>query len=337
MILITGGAGYIGSHLVLKLLKQNENVIVYDNLINSTLRNLEKINKTICKRSTFYFVKGDVRDVGRLEKLFKRFNITKVIHLAALKSIPNSFKDDLEYLSVNEAGSEVVFNLAVKYSVQTIIFSSSASVYASVPKLKYSEDDLVCGTSSPYAKSKLTSEQHLHSLKKKDMSIDIIILRYFNPVGLDGSGILIEENLQGCTLFAALMDKISTKGYFEIYGRDYMTMDGTAIRDYIHVNDLVDVHLLLMNQKVLDQSVRIYNVGSGIGYSVKQVIDQFNWYLTDPINFIYKSSREGDLPRSVADASKLTRELNWSPQYKLKDMISSTLLVKRNMTGKYYD
>lgn len=337
MILITGGAGYIGSHLVLKLLKQNENVIVYDNLINSTLCNLEKLNKTIRKRSTFYFVKGDVRDVSRLEKLFKRFNITKVIHLAALKSIPNSFKDTSEYLSVNEVGSEVVFNLAVKYSVQTIIFSSSAGVYASVPKLKYTEDDLVCGTSSPYAKSKLTSEQYLHSLKKKDMSIDIIILRYFNPVGLDGSGILIEENLQGCTLFAALVDKISTKGYLEIYGRDYMTMDGTTIRDYIHVNDLVDTHISLMNQKVLDEQVRIFNVGSGMGYSVKQIIDQFNWYLTDPIKFIYKLRREGDLPRSVAEVSKLTRELNWSPQYTLKDMVTSTLLAKRNVTGKHHD
>lgn len=337
MILITGGAGYIGSHLVLKLLKRNEDVIVYDNLSNSTLRNLKKINKTIRKKSTFYFVKGDIRDAGRLEKLFKQFNITKVIHLAALKSIPNSFKDSLEYSSVNEVGSEVVFNLAVKYSVQTIIFSSSASVYASVPKLKYVEDDIICDTSSPYAKSKLTSEQYLHSLKKKDMSIDIIILRYFNVVGLDGSGILTEENLQGCSLFPAIMDKVSTKGYFEIYGRDYMTMDGTAIRDYIHVNDLADTHLLLMNQKVLDEQVRIFNVGTGEGYSVKQIIDQFNWYLTDPIKFIYKSRRNGDLPRSVADVTKLTSEINWRPKYTLKNMVASTLLVKQNKTGKQYD
>lgn len=148
-------------------MKRSENVIVYDNLSNSTLRNLKNINKTIRKKSIFYFVKGDVRDVNRLEKIFKKFNITKVIHLATLKSIPNSFKDNLEYLNVNEVGSEVVFNLCVKYSVQTIVFSSSASIYASIPKLSYIESDIVCGSSSPYAKSKLTSESYLQSLKKK--------------------------------------------------------------------------------------------------------------------------------------------------------------------------
>lgn len=325
MILITGGAGYIGSHLVLRLLRENYDVIVYDNLHNSTMINLNTIFKHIKKHSQFFFVRGDIRDSDKLERVFKRFAITKVIHLAGLKSVSESFTEKTLYNSVNILGSEMVLKMAVKYNVQTILFSSTASVYYPLPIGRYHEDMSVSGTVSHYSHTKLETEKLLKKLKQKDMTIDIVILRYFNPVGTDVSGLLKEECIKTNNLFPAIMENLRNDTYLEVYGNDYLTFDGTAIRDYIHVNDLIDTHMLMIKDIVLVPDVRIFNVGSDTGYSVREVIDEFNRQLNQPLKYIYKPRRPGDVLMCIADVGKIKKTFGWKPKYKLEDMVQSTL------------
>lgn len=331
MILITGGAGYIGSHLALRLLEENNDVLVYDNLRTSTMINLNKIYKTIKTSQLFYFVNGDIRDDIKLEKIFKLYTITKVIHLAGLKSVSNSFKETNEYNSVNIRGSDVVLNLAIKYSVQSIVFSSTATVYCPLPVGRYNEKMSVTGTSSPYSHTKLETENLLVKLKEKDITVDIIILRYFNPVGIDVSGLLVEENVSSHNLFPNIMNHLKNDTFLEIYGDDYLTFDGTAIRDYIHINDLVDAHMFMINDVVLSFDVRIFNVGSDTGYSVREVINEFNRQINQPLKYIYKPRREGDVQMCIADISKLKEEYNWSPQYDLEEMVKSVLTNDMNL------
>lgn len=325
MILITGGAGYIGSHLVLELLKLNYDVLVYDNLKTSTLVNLKSIVKHISRKSYFGFVEGDIRDSFKLNKVFKKFAITKVIHLAGLKSVPNSFNETSEYKSVNETGSRIVFDMAIKYNVQTIVFSSTASIYTPSISGVFVESDPVTPHSSPYAATKLNAERYLKSLKSKDMSVDIIILRYFNPVGLDESGLLIEESQFTTNLFPVITNAIANDDYVQIYGKDYITIDGTAVRDYVHVSDVAQAHIPLMNQLVLDEDVRIFNIGSDSGYSVRQVIDTFNLHLKSPVKFFYADAREGDAARCIADTTKIFNEVGWRSKYVLEDMVKSSI------------
>lgn len=325
MILITGGAGYIGSHVVLELLRLNYNVLVYDNLKTSTLVNLKSIVKHISRKSYFGFVEGDIRDSSKLNKIFKKFAITKVIHLAGLKSVPNSFNETSEYKSVNETGSRIIFDMAIKYNVQTIVFSSTASIYTPSISGVFVESDPVTPHSSPYAATKLNAERYLKSLKSKDMSVDIIILRYFNPVGLDKSGLLIEESQFTTNLFPVITNAIANDDYVQIYGKDYITIDGTAVRDYVHVSDVAQAHIPLMNQLVLDEDVRIFNIGSDSGYSVRQVIDTFNLHLKSPVKFFYADAREGDAARCIADTTKIFNEVGWRSKYVLEDMVKSSI------------
>ena len=327
MILITGGAGYIGSHLALQLMKENRNVLIYDNLVNSTLLNLKNAYKQFKRNSTMYFVKGDIRDSPKLEQLFKTYTITKVIHLAGLKSVSESGLNQHEYTVVNVYGSSVVMNLAMKYNVQTIIFSSTAAVYFPLPVGRYHEKMSVTGTSSHYSHTKLETENLLLSLKEKDVTTDIVILRYFNPVGLDSSGLMIEENIITSNLFPNIVHHLQNDSYLNVYGNDYSTYDGTAVRDYIHISDLIDVHMLIINDVVLSDEVRVFNVGSDTGYSVKEVIDEFNKQLNQPIKFIYKERRKGDVQMLLADTSKLQKMFNWKPKYELDEMVRDTLRV----------
>lgn len=326
MILITGGAGYIGSHLALRLLEENNNVLVYDNLRTSTMINLNKIYKTIKNGQLFYFVNGDIRDDIKLEKIFKMHTITKVIHLAGLKSVSNSFKETNEYDSVNVRGSDVVLNLAIKYSVQSIVFSSTAAVYCPLPVGRYNERMSVTDTSSPYSRTKLETEKLLVKLKEKDITVDVVILRYFNPVGVDISGLLIEENLSSHNLFPNIMSHLKNDTFLEVYGDDYLTFDGTAIRDYIHINDLVDAHMLMINDAVLSFDVRVFNVGSDTGYSVREVINEFNRQLDQPVKYVYRPRRKGDVQMCIADITKIKKTFNWKPKYELEDMVRSVLM-----------
>lgn len=326
MILITGGAGYIGSHLTLRVLSEFYDVIVYDNLSNSTMRNLNVINKHSKRINNFYFVNGDIRDELKLERIFKKYVITKVVHLAGLKSINDSFKYANDYHNVNFLGSEIILRLAIKYNVQTIVFSSTAAVYDPLPIGRYNETMSASGLSSPYSTSKINTEYLLHELKGLDVTTDIVILRYFNPVGVDLSGYLIEENTTSQNLFPAILTSLKKDEFLNVYGDDYVTFDGTAIRDYVHIDDLIDVHMLMINDKVLSDSVRVFNVGSDTGYSVKEVINEFNRQIDQPVKVAYRPRRKGDVQQCVADITKLKKFFNWSPKYNLEDMIRSVIM-----------
>ena len=325
MILITGGAGYIGSHLALRLLRENYDVIIYDNLSNSTMRNLNVIFKNTRSDKKFHFVNGDIRDELKFEKVFKLFPITKVVHLAGLKSVSDSFVYKQDYNNVNVMGSKIVLSTAVKYNVQTIIFSSSAAVYAPLPVGRYNENMSVSGTSSHYSHTKLETEKLMTKLKEQDMTIDMVILRYFNPVGTNSSGLLIEESIDTKNLFPNIVKHLNNDTYLEVFGDDYITFDGTAIRDYIHIDDLIDVHMLMINDFVLSFDVRVFNVGSDAGYSVREVINEFNNQIDQPLKFVYRPRRKGDVQMCIADISKIKKTFDWKPSKTLGDMVSSVL------------
>lgn len=325
MILITGGAGYIGSHLALRLLKEKYDVLIYDNLSNSTMRNLSVIFKNTRSDKKFHFVNGDIRDELKFEKVFKLFPITKVVHLAGLKSVSDSFVYKQDYNNVNVMGSKIVLSTAVKYNVQTIIFSSSAAVYAPLPVGRYNENMSVSGTSSHYSHTKLETEKLMTKLKEQDMTIDMVILRYFNPVGTNSSGLLIEESIDTKNLFPNIVKHLNNDTYLEVFGDDYITFDGTAIRDYIHIDDLIDVHMLMINDFVLSFDVRVFNVGSDEGYSVREVINEFNNQIDQPLKFVYRPRREGDVQMCVADISKIKKTFDWKPSKTLGDMVNSVL------------
>lgn len=325
MILITGGAGYIGSHLALRLLRENYDVIIYDNLSNSTMRNLNVIFKNTRSDKKFHFVNGDIRDELKFEKVFKLFPITKVVHLAGLKSVSDSFVYKQDYNNVNVMGSKIVLSTAVKYNVQTIIFSSSAAVYAPLPVGRYNENMSVSGTSSHYSHTKLETEKLMTKLKEQDMTIDMVILRYFNPVGTNSSGLLIEESIDTKNLFPNIVKHLNNDTYLEVFGDDYITFDGTAIRDYIHIDDLIDVHMLMINDFVLSFDVRVFNVGSDAGYSVREVINEFNNQIDQPLKFVYRPRRKGDVQMCIADISKIKKTFDWKPSKTLGDMVSCVL------------
>ena len=324
-ILVTGGAGYIGSHLALRLLRDGYDVIIYDNLSNSTMRNLSVIFKNTRSDKKFHFVNGDIRDELKFEKVFKLFPITKVVHLAGLKSVSDSFVYKQDYNNVNVMGSKIVLSTAVKYNVQTIIFSSSAAVYAPLPVGRYNENMSVSGTSSHYSHTKLETEKLMTKLKEQDMTIDMVILRYFNPVGTNSSGLLIEESIDTKNLFPNIVKHLNNDTCLEVFGDDYITFDGTAIRDYIHIDDLIDVHMLMINDFVLSFDVRVFNVGSDAGYSVREVINEFNNQIDQPLKFVYRPRRKGDVQMCIADISKIKKTFDWKPSKTLGDMVNSVL------------
>lgn len=326
MILITGGAGYIGSHLVFGLLDAGYDVLVYDNLNNSTVQNLKNIAKHIPKRGVFKFIQGNILDKPRLTKVFELFNVTKVVHLAGLKSIAESFTEQTRYTNVNVMGSKIVFDLSFEYNVQTLIFSSTASLYDPLSGGYYTESDPVSTSINHYAYTKYESEKLLHQLKLGDMTTDVVIFRYFNPVGLHPNGIILDVGDKTTNLFPALIKSIRTRTPFELYGTNYITADGTAIRDYIHVCDLVEAHLFVLADTVFTKEVRLFNLGSTQGYSVKQVIDAFNQLIEEPITCVYRPRRLGDVKVSVADTARIKETYPWYPTYTLEDMVHSVLV-----------
>ena len=325
MILITGGAGYIGTHLVLGLLRDGHSIIVYDDLSNSMIGNIRRIADAKIHKGRFAFVKGDIRDRSAVERLFNKFKITKVIHLAGLKSINESILNEELYYDVNVVGSRNVFEVALQNEVFTIIFSSTAATYKETETGVYTETSELDGSSSPYSQNKIDAENILHELKKKDITVDMVILRYFNPVGTDNSIPLYEENATLSNLFPTIIQNIIAHTYFPIYGHDYDTRDGTAIRDYIHISDLVSAHRLMIDEYALYTSVRVYNVGSGVGYTVREIVEAFNREYSNPVLFNYVNRRAGAAAVSIADTTKIRKTFNWSPVKTLNDMVRSVL------------
>lgn len=325
--LLTGGNGYIGSHICTELSNSDTNIILLDNLENSSLNSYNRLKK-IC--SNIILENIDLIDIHSVENIFKKYNIKSVIHLAGLKSIDESLKSPLSYYNVNITGTLNLLNVMDKYNCYNLIFSSSATVYGFQKNVPIKETSLIDGNlKNPYAKTKLYIESILTDLYNSNNKWNIIILRYFNPVGNHSSGLIWEDpNKKASNLFPIIMDVFQGKrDKVIIFGDDYRTRDGTCIRDFIHITDLAKAHIkslsFIENKKGY---IGIFNIGTGKGYSVLEVISKFNKYTNNKIKFLIGSRRDGDIEFSFGDPTKANKILDWYPTKNIDDMIKDTLI-----------
>ena len=336
-ILVTGGAGYIGSHTVVELLNAGEEVVVLDNLCNSSAKSLDRVKQITGKSVKFY--QGDVLDSQLLQQIFAENAIESVIHFAGLKAVGESVQKPIEYYMTNVTGSLVLVREMKKAGVWNFVFSSTATVYGEPEVIPVTENSKVGGTNSPYATSKLMVEQMLTDIVKADPRFSMIILRYFNPVGAHQSG-LIGEDPNGIP--NNLMPYISQVAIgklpeLSIFGNDYETHDGTGVRDYIHVVDLAIGHLKALARHVNDAGLHIYNLGTGIGYSVLDMVKAFEKAnnMTLPHKFVAR--RPGDIASYYSDPSLAAKELGWTAERGLEAMMKDTWNWQKNNPKGYQD
>lgn len=321
-ILVSGGTGYIGSHTCVELLEKGYEVVAIDNFSNSSPEVLNRIKLITGKDVIFY--EGDVRDRNLLKKVFVEQSVDCVIHFAGLKAVGESCAKPLEYYDNNLYGTIVLLETMREYGCKKIIFSSSATVYGDPETLPITETCKTGGTTNPYGTSKYFQEIILSDLYKSDNDWTVVLLRYFNPVGAHSSG-LIGEDPKGIpnnlTPFVAKV-AIGELPKVNVFGNDYKTPDGTGVRDYIHVVDLAKGHVAAING-VKHSGVYVYNLGTGNGYSVLQVIGAFEKACGHPIPYVIAPRRDGDIAACYADCSKAKKELNWQADLTMDDMCSS--------------
>ena len=321
-ILVTGGAGYIGSHTAIELLNANQEIIILDNFSNSKPEALEAIKKITKKDFKFYEI--NYLDRNALEKVFEENpNIDSVLNFAGYKAVGESVKKPLEYYTNNISGALVLLETMQKYNVKKFVFSSSATVYGEPERIPITEDCKIGGTTNPYGTTKLYIEQILKDLYKSDTTWDIAILRYFNPVGAHESG-LIGEEPQGIPnnlmpyivrVAAGILPELS------VFGNDYPTPDGTGVRDYIHVVDLAKGHLKALEKLNKEkQGLFIYNLGTGTGYSVLDMVKAFEKATGQKVAYKIAPRREGDIATCYSNPEKAERELGWKAEKTLQDM-----------------
>ncbi|OTG66876.1 UDP-glucose 4-epimerase GalE [Acinetobacter sp. ANC 4470] len=323
-ILVTGGAGYIGSHTCVELLNSGHEVIVLDNLSNSSEESLKRVQKLTGK--TLTFVEGDIRDGQVLGQVFQQHQIDAVIHFAGLKAVGESQKIPLTYFDHNIAGSIQLVKAMERASVFTLVFSSSATVYDEANVSPLSEEMPTGTPTNNYGYTKLIVEQLLQKLSIADERWSIALLRYFNPVGAHKSG-CIGEDPQGIPnnlMPYVTQVAVGRREKLSIFGNDYDTVDGTGVRDYIHVVDLANAHLCALNNRLKAQGCRVWNIGTGNGSSVLQVKNTFEQVNGIAVAFEFVARREGDVATSFADNARAVAELGWQPQYALEDMLADS-------------
>lgn len=320
-ILVTGGAGYIGSHTCVELLNDDYQIIVLDNLSNSSEESLERVQKITGK--SLEFVEGDIRDRALLDKLFTDNTIEAVIHFAGLKAVGESVQIPLSYYDNNVNGTLVLLEAMKAANVKTIAFSSSATVYGDPASLPISEDFPTSAT-NPYGRSKLMIEEIMQDLHKSDDSWRIALLRYFNPVGAHPSGLIGEDpndipnNLMPYISQVAIgkLEKLS------VFGNDYPTRDGTGVRDYIHVVDLSIGHVRAIEKLRTAEGVHAWNLGVGTGYSVLEMVEAFEKASEKPVPYQFASRRSGDIAACYANPDKAFKDLGWKAEKGLVDMVA---------------
>ena len=301
-ILVTGGSGYIGSHTVLELLNKNYDVVVVDNFSNSSYESIRRVQKITGKEVTFY--QADIRDVNKMEEIFSNHSFDAVIHFAAFKAVGESCKMPLKYYENNISGTVSLLQIMDKHNVKKIIFSSSATVYGDPERLPLDETCRL-STTNPYGSTKLMMENIMQDLYKADNEWNIILLRYFNPVGAHESG-LIGEDPKGIpnNLMPFVAQVASGKlECINVFGNDYDTPDGTGVRDYIHVVDLALGHIAAI-ERCNDNGVHIYNLGTGHGYSVLQMIHAFEKACQKTLPYKICARRPGDIASCYASPDK---------------------------------
>lgn len=323
-VLVTGGAGYIGSHTVVELQNAGYDVVVMDNLSNSSEKSLKRVEQITGKPVTFY--KTDILDREGTEAIFQKESIDSVIHFAGLKAVGESVRKPWEYYHNNIAGTLVLLDVMRSHGVKNIIFSSSSTVYGTPEQVPVTEETPKGECTNPYGWTKSMLEQILSDIQKADPEWNVILLRYFNPIGAHKSG-LIGENPNGIPnnlmpyITQVAVGKLKELG---VFGNDYPTPDGTCIRDYIHVCDLAAGHVKALNRLKEDAGLSIYNLGTGNGYSVLEVIENFEKATGKKIPYSIKPRREGDIPENYANADRAYRELGWKAQYGILEMCADS-------------
>lgn len=320
-ILITGGVGYIGSHAAVHFARHGHHVTIVDNFSTSCESYLKKINDLCPNQLDFIF--GDIRDRLFLDHLLESSSIEAVIHFAGFKSVSESVKIPLDYYDNNVIGTLALLHSMNKANIYNFIFSSSATIYGHQAVLPIKENTQCSRVESPYGRSKLIIEEVLRDLYAANAQWKIGILRYFNPVGAHKSGCIGEVSVgTPNNLIPYICDVATGKlPFLKVYGNDYNTHDGTGIRDYIHVEDLVNGHFLAFNKIVFNSSFNIWNLGSGVGYTVLEVVKAFERVNRIKIPYQIFARREGDIESSFADISKAQSQLGWSPVNGLDEMM----------------
>jgi len=319
-ILVTGGTGYIGSHILVELIEEGYEVVVYDNLSNSLHTVLN--NVFLLTGKNIEFIKGDITDFEKLDTVFKNNKFDAVIHLAGLKSVSESVEQPLNYYKNNVFGSLQLFEVMALHNVKVIVFSSSATVYGEPKSLPLNEEMPMGIPTNPYGMSKLVIENILADLFYSDPSWSIIRLRYFNPVGAHPSGLLGENpvtppnNLMPIIIQTAL----GKKNYLPVFGGDYPTDDGTAVRDYIHVVDLAKGHIAALRNCSELRGIQTINLGTGQGYSVKQIIETFEKENNVEVPYKIMARRQGDVAECYSQVNWAKKLLGWESKLGIKEM-----------------
>ena len=333
-VFVTGGTGFIGSHTVISLLQSGFDVVILDNLCNSSAKILPRLQQISGKSVPFY--KGDIRDREVLRRIFAEHDIDSVIHFAGLKAVGESVAEPMKYYDNNVSGSLVLAEEMERAGVFNIVFSSSATVYGDPGKVPYAEDMKPGDTTNPYGTSKAMVERILTDIQKADPRWSVILLRYFNPIGAHQSG-LIGEHPNGIpnNLLPYICQVAGGKlPYLSVFGDDYPTPDGTGMRDYIHVMDLADGHVAAMKAKSHVPGVHLLNLGSGRAYSVLEIVRAFEAASGLTIPYQIKPRREGDLACVYADPTYTKQQTGWETKRDLTQMMEDAWRwVSRNPNG----
>lgn len=328
-ILVTGGTGYIGSHTCVELLNNGHDVVIFDNLCNSRREVVDRIEQITGKKPTFY--EADMRDSAAIRAIFERHSIDAVIHFAALKAVGESVSKPLEYYENNINGTLNLCKIMRDFGCQKIIFSSSATVYGAPASVPIREDFPLSAT-NPYGYTKLMIERILTDLCVSDPDWSVVLLRYFNPIGAHESG-LIGENPNGIPnnlLPYIAQVALGKLPHLNILGDDYDTPDGTGVRDYIHVCDLASGHVGAIAKVLSTHGVRIYNLGTGRGYSVREVVRAFEKASGKTIPCVVRGRRQGDIAECYADATLAFNELGWKARFDLDRMCQDAWRFAQN-------
>lgn len=334
-ILVTGGSGFIGSHTVVELLEAGREVVVIDNLSNSSPVALRRVEEITGKQVVFY--QADIRDREALEEVFAKEKIESCIHFAGLKAVGESVEKPWEYYDNNITGTLTLVDVMRKHNVKNIIFSSSSTVYGDPDSVPVTEESPLKKCTNPYGSTKFMLEQILTDIQTADPEWNVVLLRYFNPIGAHKSG-RIGENPNGIpnNLMPYITQvAVGKRERLGVFGDDYDTPDGTGVRDYIHVVDLARGHVKALKKIEEKAGLCIYNLGTGQGYSVLDVVKNFEEASGVKIPYEILPRRAGDIAANYADASKAQRELGWKAEYTLKDMCADSWNWQKNNPDGY--
>ncbi len=322
-VLLTGGAGYIGSHTAVECLEAGHEVVVFDNLSNSSVKSLERVAKITGRQAAF--VEGDIRDRAALRRLFERHTIDAVVHFAGLKAVGESVEKPLLYYDNNIGGSVALFEVMAEAGVKTVVFSSSATVYGDPASVPITEEFSLSAT-NPYGRSKLVIEEILRDVAHADEGWTVALLRYFNPVGAHASGLIGEDprGIPNNLMPYIAQVAVGRRSHLNVFGGDYPTPDGTGVRDYIHVVDLARGHLAALNRMQALQGVHTWNLGTGRGVSVLEMVRAFEAASGRPVPYNIVGRRPGDVAQCWADPARAAHDLGWRAVHDLARMCEDT-------------